>query len=457
MPLTLVATDPAFQADTLFAAYRDRRATLIWADSRDRRGASSAARPRCSGCCRRSSGRSRGARPASSATPTRWARRCSARPSSRTLPDPLRSSLRNLMAVVGGRVAMVPAVARLQPRLRRPGARRALAGGRRHPHRQDPLAQPGAAAAAPPPARRSPPRSTLSCPSPGANDLRRHAHPGRRHRPRDHRPDREGARGHRAALQLGRGAGRAWRRSTPPAPRSPTPRSRASGRTPSRSRARSPPRSAPASARSTSASGRNSSSSPTCAPPGRIMPGGRFENVDIVLVRENLEGLYIGVEHFVQIGDDPRAVAESMAIVTRAGLRADRALRLRVRPPPRPEEGHHRPQGEHPQDGERPLPRGRPRRRAGVRGPGGVERHDRGQHRHAARHAARAVRRDGDHQHVRRHPERRGLGPGRRPGPRARRQHRHQGGDLRGRARQRARHRRARASPIPPPRCWPRP
>jgi isocitrate dehydrogenase (NAD+) len=41
--------------------------------------------------------------------------------------------------------------------------------------------------------------------------------------------------------------------------------------------------------------------------------------VDIVLVRENLEGLYIGVEHFVQIGDDPRAVAESMAIVTRAG------------------------------------------------------------------------------------------------------------------------------------------
>ena len=36
-------------------------------------------------------------------------------------------------------------------------------------------------------------------------------------------------------------------------------------------------------------------------------------------MRENLEGLYIGVEHFVQIGDDPRAVAESMAIVTRAG------------------------------------------------------------------------------------------------------------------------------------------
>jgi isocitrate dehydrogenase (NAD+) len=54
-------------------------------------------------------------------------------------------------------------------------------------------------------------------------------------------------------------------------------------------------------------------------PARTIVPGGRFENVDIVLVRENLEGLYIGVEHFVQIGDDPRAVGESTAIVTRAG------------------------------------------------------------------------------------------------------------------------------------------
>jgi isocitrate dehydrogenase (NAD+) len=54
-------------------------------------------------------------------------------------------------------------------------------------------------------------------------------------------------------------------------------------------------------------------------PARSFIPGGRFENVDIVLVRENLEGLYIGVEHFVAIGDDPRAVGESMAIVTRRG------------------------------------------------------------------------------------------------------------------------------------------
>jgi isocitrate dehydrogenase (NAD+) len=47
--------------------------------------------------------------------------------------------------------------------------------------------------------------------------------------------------------------------------------------------------------------------------------------VDIVLIRENLEGLYVGVEHFVPIGDDPRAVGESLAIVTRVGC--ERILR----------------------------------------------------------------------------------------------------------------------------------
>ncbi len=36
-------------------------------------------------------------------------------------------------------------------------------------------------------------------------------------------------------------------------------------------------------------------------------------------MRENVEGLYVGVEHFVRVGSDPRAVAESMAIVTRVG------------------------------------------------------------------------------------------------------------------------------------------
>jgi len=47
-----------------------------------------------------------------------------------------------------------------------------------------------------------------------------------------------------------------------------------------------------------------------------IMPG-RYDQVDIVLVRENVEGLYSGVEHFIKVGDDPRAVGVSQAIVTR--------------------------------------------------------------------------------------------------------------------------------------------
>jgi isocitrate dehydrogenase (NAD+) len=50
-----------------------------------------------------------------------------------------------------------------------------------------------------------------------------------------------------------------------------------------------------------------------------ILPGGRYENLDIVLVRENTEGLYVGIEHYVRIGDDPRAAAESIALITRVG------------------------------------------------------------------------------------------------------------------------------------------
>lgn len=56
-------------------------------------------------------------------------------------------------------------------------------------------------------------------------------------------------------------------------------------------------------------------------PARTILTGGRFEGVDVVLIRENTEGLYVGVEHFVPVGDDPRAVAESLAIITRPGCR----------------------------------------------------------------------------------------------------------------------------------------
>jgi isocitrate dehydrogenase (NAD+) len=56
-------------------------------------------------------------------------------------------------------------------------------------------------------------------------------------------------------------------------------------------------------------------------PARTIVPGGRFEDIDLVVVRENLEGLYIGHEHYVQIDDDPHAVAMATGINTRAGCR----------------------------------------------------------------------------------------------------------------------------------------
>jgi isocitrate dehydrogenase (NAD+) len=54
-------------------------------------------------------------------------------------------------------------------------------------------------------------------------------------------------------------------------------------------------------------------------PARTIVPGGRFDNIDLVLIRENTEGLYIGNEHYIKIGTDPRAAAESIALITRVG------------------------------------------------------------------------------------------------------------------------------------------
>jgi isocitrate dehydrogenase (NAD+) len=48
-----------------------------------------------------------------------------------------------------------------------------------------------------------------------------------------------------------------------------------------------------------------------------MIPGARYEDIDIVLIRENIEGLYVAFEHFIAIGDDPRAVAISQGVNTR--------------------------------------------------------------------------------------------------------------------------------------------
>ncbi|MCU0647795.1 MAG: isocitrate/isopropylmalate family dehydrogenase [Gemmatimonadaceae bacterium] len=53
--------------------------------------------------------------------------------------------------------------------------------------------------------------------------------------------------------------------------------------------------------------------------PARTIIPGRFDKIDLVLIRENTEGLYIGNEHYIRIGDDPKAAAESIALITRHG------------------------------------------------------------------------------------------------------------------------------------------
>ncbi len=60
--------------------------------------------------------------------------------------------------------------------------------------------------------------------------------------------------------------------------------------------------------------------------PAVSLQPGRYDGLDIVLVRENVEGFYSGAEHFIKVGDDPHAVGVTQGIVTRAGC--ERVLRF---------------------------------------------------------------------------------------------------------------------------------
>ncbi|CAA9289494.1 MAG: Isocitrate dehydrogenase [NADP], partial [uncultured Corynebacteriales bacterium] len=124
-----------------------------------------------------------------------------------------------------------------------------------------------------------------------------------------------------------------------------------------------------------------------------------------------------------------------------AGVRADRADRVRVRPGRGPRHGHLRDQGQHHEAHRGHAQAGR---RGGLgrlpRDPGAAP--HRRRLRPPAGPAARAVRRAGDHQHERGHPVRPGLRAGRRAGVRPVGQPRRRRGDLRGGARLGAGHRR---------------
>jgi isocitrate dehydrogenase (NAD+) len=56
--------------------------------------------------------------------------------------------------------------------------------------------------------------------------------------------------------------------------------------------------------------------------PARSMtPGGRYENIDLVVIRENLEGFYVGFEHYVSVDGDPHAIAIGSGVNSRSGSR----------------------------------------------------------------------------------------------------------------------------------------
>ena len=55
--------------------------------------------------------------------------------------------------------------------------------------------------------------------------------------------------------------------------------------------------------------------------PARTLVPGRFADVDVVLVRENLQGYYAALEHFVPIGSDPRGIAMSAGFNSRPECR----------------------------------------------------------------------------------------------------------------------------------------
>lgn len=56
-------------------------------------------------------------------------------------------------------------------------------------------------------------------------------------------------------------------------------------------------------------------------PTQTLIPGGRFDNINIVVVRENLEGFYAAMEHYIPVDDDPKAIATCAGYTSRKECR----------------------------------------------------------------------------------------------------------------------------------------
>ena len=167
--------------------------------------------------------------------------------------------------------------------------------------------------------------------------------------------------------------------------------------------------------------------------PARELPGvptpysGR--GIDMVIVRENVEDLYAGIEHMQTPG-----VAQTLKLISRKGCEKIVRFAFELARAEGRRTVHVRDEGEHHEadrgDAEAHV-RGDRARVPGLESwhlivdnygaPAGEE--------------ARAVRRDRHDEHERRHPVRRVQRAGRGPGLRAEREHRERGRDLRGRAR----------------------
>ena len=108
LPITLVVADPALESDTLYRNYRERRAALLRADSLIGAGIQTRGPevnwilpPELRKIARRSAGFVE--------DPDQMGQAILRSPSLTKVPDPLRSSLRGLVAMVDGRMAFVPA------------------------------------------------------------------------------------------------------------------------------------------------------------------------------------------------------------------------------------------------------------------------------------------------------------------------------------------------------------
>jgi hypothetical protein len=108
LPITLVVADPALESDSVYARYKDRRTALLRADSLIGEGFQARGPevnwvlpPKLRKIARRAAG--------VVDDPDQMGQAILRSPKMVKVPDPLRSSIRSLVALAGGRLALVPA------------------------------------------------------------------------------------------------------------------------------------------------------------------------------------------------------------------------------------------------------------------------------------------------------------------------------------------------------------